>query len=199
MFKSRFSFVLAIVACLALPATGLAVPAGAQLTALDEAAGAVAVPHAGVAPAAAAPQVVYLVQPAQAAAAPAESTSALAGLAGALGSVGGWAAIVGALALVIFSIWKGGKADAAKMAVIRAAESSWYIAEAIGGDGAQKYQLACAKFLQMLGVQDLSADAKALALRDQTFETMSSADKVARQRTPVAAADARPQMPLAAS
>jgi len=196
MPRTRLCSILAIVACLALPATGLAAPTDRPLVdAVSRTAfGALNAQLALEQPAApattqTAPQVIYLA---------AEKPSGLSGI---IASLGGWGALVGLLIVFIFQMWTGPRAAAARQAIIEAARASWYAAEVVGGSGAQKYQAACDAFLQKLGAQRVSVDAPALALRDQVFQELSSADKLARARQADAIAQVapRPQMPLAAS
>lgn len=205
MFKSRFSFVLAVIACLALPATGLAAPFGSEIPdtvdrlasgALDQPrvveqpAGAVAVP-------AQAP-VVYILQPQ--AAAPAASSSGGSVAIGVLGAIPGevWGALLGVIATLLFSLWKGTGASKARDIVLQLAEGAWYVAEKNGGAGAKKFADACDAFHKALTGAGLKLDTTAIALRDSTFGAMSAADKVARQRTTEAEIRAKAEAQAAA-
>ena len=180
-------FLAATVLCLSLPAAGLAQPPGSQLpdTVAATASGAAAELPAVAAPAQAAPQVVYLVAPQPTAAvAPATSSSGGSVALGILGAIPGevWGALLGIIATLVFSFWKGSAADKARSIVLQLAEGAWYVAERSGGTGAAKLEAACDSFYKSLTGAGLSIDAKTIALRDSTFTAMSAADKLARQR-----------------
>lgn len=192
MRNARLCLMLAAVACLALPATGLAAPDSLVYSGMP----AVQAPVTDVAPApsagalqAAAPAqapVVYLVPQSQGEAQP-------SGIGGFIASFGGWGAIVAMLLLAVFGIWTGARSAAAKAAVLKAAEASWFAAEAIGGSGAEKYQAAVENFLERMGQQKVKVTLESFVQATKVFEDKSNVDKVARAKV----SETRPQTPLA--
>ena len=173
-------FLAATVLCLSLPAAGLAAPAGAEpietlavtapaVLTVPARAAAQAEQPAVAAPAQAQAPVIYLVQP-QAAAqpaavAPAPSSSGGSVALGILGAIPGelWGALLGIVATVLFSFWRGSSADKARSIVLQLAEGAWYVAERNGGTGAAKFADACDSFYKNLTGSGLRLDAKAKA------------------------------------
>lgn len=177
MRNFRLCLILSAVACLALPAIGRAAePPGMP---------AVQAPAADLAtaPMATVPQVVYVQTPAP----------QPGGILGLVSSIGGWGAIVAMILLAVFGIWTGARSAAAKAAVLKAAEASWFAAEAIGGSGAEKYQAAVEDFLERMGQQKVKVTLESFVQATKVFEDKSNADKVARAKV----AETRPQTPLA--
>ncbi len=173
--------ILAVLALLAFPILAEAAPDPAAIAQLAP----VPAPTGAIAPAA---PVIYLVQP-SAPQAPAgvdvEAPPVLekgSGLSGFINGLGGWGGVIAMVLLFAFAIWKGPRADAAKQAIYKAAEASWFAAEVVGGPGAEKYKSACGAFLAALGQQGVTIDAKAIAIRDQEYQRLSDKDKYERQK-----------------